>query len=579
MKRVTALLNFLFFINIAFAADRFVVFQQSPDYFPVISNGVPCSILTDSNEEKGIQMAIKNLQKDIAQVSGNRPEILNISNGDRQTIIIGSNESPFIKALFKTGKLEKEELNGKKEKYIIRTIDKPLEGIDRALVIAGSDKRGTIYGIYELSEQIGVSPWYWWADVPVVKQKNVYVIPGSYTDGEPAVTYRGIFLNDEAPCLTGWVKQTYGTNYGDHRFYARIFELILRLKGNLVWPAMWAWAFYADDPLNSKTADEMGIIIGTSHHEPMARNHQEWANKRKEYGAWDYTTNQKMLDRFFREGIERRQGTEDIVTIGMRGDGDAAMSEDINVKLLERIVKNQRKIIEKVTGRPAKEIPQIWALYKEVMDYYDKGMRVPDDVIMLLCDDNWGNVRRLPNEKERKHPGGWGMYYHVDYVGAPRNSKWINVTPIQNMWEQLQLTYNYGVDKLWVLNVGDLKPMEYPITLFLDMAWNPRQYNAGNLLEHPRRFCAQQFGKDQADEAMRILNLYSKYNGRVTGEMLDRNTYNLETGEWKQVSDEYLKLEAEALRQYISLKPEYKDAYKQLILFPVQAMANLYEMY
>ena len=549
MKRVTALLNFLFFINIAFAADRFVVFQQSPDYFPVISNGVPCSILTDSNEEKGIQMAIKNLQKDIAQVSGNRPEILNISNGDRQTIIIGSNESPFIKALFKTGKLEKEELNGKKEKYIIRTIDKPLEGIDRALVIAGSDKRGTIYGIYELSEQIGVSPWYWWADVPVVKQKNVYVIPGSYTDGEPAVTYRGIFLNDEAPCLTGWVKQTYGTNYGDHRFYARIFELILRLKGNLVWPAMWAWAFYADDPLNSKTADEMGIIIGTSHHEPMARNHQEWANKRKEYGAWDYTTNQKMLDRFFREGIERRQGTEDIVTIGMRGDGDAAMSEDINVKLLERIVKNQRKIIEKVTGRPAKEIPQIWALYKEVMDYYDKGMRVPDDVIMLLCDDNWGNVRRLPNEKERKHPGGWGMYYHVDYVGAPRNSKWINVTPIQNMWEQLQLTYNYGVDKLWVLNVGDLKPMEYPITLFLDMAWNPRQYNAGNLLEHPRRFCAQQFGKDQADEAMRILNLYSKYNGRVTGEMLDRNTYNLETGEWKQVSDEYLKLEAEALRQ------------------------------
>ena len=263
MKRVTALLNFLFFINIAFAADRFVVFQQSPDYFPVISNGVPCSILTDSNEEKGIQMAIKNLQKDIAQVSGNRPEILNISNGDRQTIIIGSNESPFIKALFKTGKLEKEELNGKKEKYIIRTIDKPLEGIDRALVIAGSDKRGTIYGIYELSEQIGVSPWYWWADVPVVKQKNVYVIPGSYTDGEPAVTYRGIFLNDEAPCLTGWVKQTYGTNYGDHRFYARIFELILRLKGNLVWPAMWAWAFYADDPLNSKTADEMGIIIGT----------------------------------------------------------------------------------------------------------------------------------------------------------------------------------------------------------------------------------------------------------------------------------------------------------------------------
>lgn len=207
------------------------------------------------------------------------------------------------------------------------------------------------------------------------------------------------------------------------------------------------------------------------------------------------------------------------------------------------------------------------------------GLRVPDDVIMLLSDDNWGNVRRLPNAEERKHPGGWGIYYHVDYVGAPRNAKWLNVTPIQNMWEQLQLTYDYGVDKLWVLNVGDLKPMEYPITLFLDMAWNPKRYAVDNLLDHPRQFCAQQFGEEQADEAMRILNLYSKYAGRVTAEMLDRKTYNLETGEWKQVSDEFIKLEAEALRQYMTLQQEYKDAYKQLILFPVQAMANLYEMY
>ena len=192
-----------------------------------------------------------------------------------------------------------------------------------------------------------------------MKQANVYIKPGQYSDGEPAVTYRGIFLNDEAPCLTRWVKHTYGTNYGDHRFYARVCELILRLKGNFLWPAMWSWAFYADDPQNSKTASEMGVIIGTSHHEPMARNHQEWSRKRKEYGAWDYTTNQKVIDQFFREGIERMQGTEDIVTIGMRGDGDAAMSKSTNVKLLENVVKNQRKIIEEVTKRPAKETPQV----------------------------------------------------------------------------------------------------------------------------------------------------------------------------------------------------------------------------
>ena len=385
-------------------------------------------------------------------------------------------------------------MEGAWERYLIQTVNHPFPGVDKALIVAGSDRRGASYGLFSLSEMAGVSPWYWWADVPIRKQQNVYVKPGQYTDGEPAVTYRGIFLNDEAPCLTGWVKQTYGTNYGDHRFYTQVYELILRLKGNFLWPAMWSWAFYADDPENSKTADEMGIIIGTSHHEPMARNHQEWSRKRKEYGAWDYATNQKVIDQFFREGIERMQGTEDIVTIGMRGDGDAAMSENTNVKLLENVVKNQRKIIEEVTKRPAKETPQVWALYKEVLDYYDKGMRVPDDVIMLLCDDNWGNVCRLPNAKERKHPGGWGMYYHVDYVGAPRNSKWLNVTPIQNMWEQLQLTYDYGVEKLWILNVGDLKPMEYPITLFMDMAWNLDKVSSEGVTAHLKHWLERELG-------------------------------------------------------------------------------------
>lgn len=374
-------------------------------------------------------------------------------------------------------------------------------------------------------------------------------------------------------------KNYYGTDFGGRDFYERVFELILRLKANYLWPAMWGWAFYADDPMNSELAHEMGVVIGTSHHEPMARNHQEWVRNRDGNGVWNYKTNQERIDKFFREGIERVKGKDDIITIGMRGDGDEAMSDETDVQLLERIVRNQRAIIEDVTGRPASETPQLWALYKEVLDYYDNGMRVPDDVIILLCDDNWGNVRRLPNAEERKHPGGWGLYYHVDYVGAPRNTKWLNVTPVQNMWEQLQLTYDYGVDKLWVLNVGDLKPMEYPITLFLDMAWDPKSYTVDNLLDHVYNFCAQQFGADQAQEAARILNLYSKYAGRVTPEMLDRRTYNLETGEWKQVVDEFIKLEAEALRQYLTLKPEYRDAYKQIILYPVQALANLYEMY
>ena len=552
--------------------------KVSPDGFVLISGAQPVSVYVDSGDDTGVKIAASNLAEDFGRVCGTRASLADCVNGERM-VIAGTLGTPVIDRLVADGKLDRSQLEGCREKYVMTMVKNPADGVAEALVIAGSDRRGTIYGIYELSEQIGVSPWYDWADVPVTHRENLSIKRGTYTAGEPAVKYRGIFLNDEAPCLTGWVKNTYGTNYGDHRFYARVCELLLRLRGNFLWPAMWSWAFYADDPENSRTADEMGVIIGTSHHEPMARNHQEWARRRKEYGAWNYKTNKRVLDRFFTEGVERMKDTEDVVTIGMRGDGDEAMSAEADVKLLESVIKNQRKIIGKVTGRKPSETPQVWALYKEVLDYYDAGLRVPDDVTLLLCDDNWGNVRRLPDERERRHPGGWGMYYHVDYVGAPRNSKLLNCTPVQNMWEQMRLTYEYGVDRLWILNVGDLKPMEYPITLFLDMAWDPCRYDASDILDHTRDFFAEQFGDKEAVEAARIFNLLCKYNGRVTPEMLDRTTYSLETGEWRRVTYDYARLEAEALRQYLALEPEYRDAYKQFILFPLQLMANLYEMY
>ena len=562
----------------------------SSERFTLVEDGQPVSIVVSRTEDKAILRAADNLVLDFERVTGNKPALSDIPQSAR-VIIIGSLDSPFVNQMIQCGKFDPSELKGCREKYMIQTIENPLEGVDEALVIVGSDRRGAVYGIYEISEQIGVSPWYDWADAPIARQDNLSIARGSYTAGEPAVRYRGIFLNDEAPCLTGWVKHTYGTEYGDHRFYERVFELILRLRGNYLWPAMWSWAFYEDDPMNSKVADEMGIIMGTSHHEPMARNHQEWARRRNQYGVWDYGTNKKVIDKFFRKGIERAKDTEDLITIGMRGDGDAAMGGKEGhddeyvpdypylIKMMQRIFDNQRRIIKEVTGKPASQRPQVWALYKEVQILYEKGLRVPDDVIILLSDDNWGDVRKLPNAEERKHPGGWGMYYHVDYVGAPRNSKWLNVTPVQNLWEQMQLTYEYGVDQLWVLNVGDLKPMEYPITLFLDMAWNPTRYTAENLKDHTRAFCAQQFGDEQAAEAARILNLYSKYAGRITAEMLDRTTYNLQSGEWKQVSDEFIKLEAEAMRQYMTLPENARDAYFQIILFPIQALANVYEMY
>ena len=549
------------------AAERFVSFQQGD---LLINGNDKVEIYMDANDCRGVSYAANALVKDIRNVSGSQATI---TSNRKATILVGTiGHSAAIDQLVKQKRINGNLLKGKREKFIITVVD-------NQLIIAGSDRRGSIYGIYELSQQMGVSPWYDWADVPVEHHDSIFVNRGTYTDGEPAVRYRGIFLNDEAPCLTSWVKNTYGTGYGDHRFYQRVFELVLRLRGNMMWPAMWGWAFYADDAENEKTADEMGVVMSTSHHEPMARNHQEYARNRKGWGPWNYQKNKANLQKFFREGIERMKGTEQIVTIGMRGDGDEAMSAEADTKLMSQIINDQRKIIADVTGKKASETPQVWALYKEVLDYYDKGMKVPDDVTLLLCDDNWGNVRRVPNAKERKHKGGWGLYYHVDYVGAPRNSKMLNVTPVQNPWEQLTLAYENGIDRLWILNVGDLKPMEYPISQFMDMAWNPRKYDVNNITRHTRDWCAQQFGESQADEAARILNLICKYNGRCTPEMLDKNTYSLENGEWQEVVNQYLQLEADALRQYNSLPTSYHDAYRQIILFPIELMSNLHQMY
>ena len=552
------------------AADNFIAFTKDINTTVELSAGG--SITYDTNDYEGILLAIANLKNDMQAVMGHNNAPVIIGSIDKSKVI-----TDLMKSDKNIAKLLNCELKGKKEKYIITTIDTK-DG--KSLLIAGSDKRGTIYGVYELSEQIGVSPWYWWADAPIAKHDKVFARDGVFTDGEPAVEFRGIFLNDEAPCLTTWVENTFNTHYGGHEFYEKVFELILRLKGNMMWPAMWGWAFYADDPANGKLADSMGIMMGTSHHEPMARNHQEYARNRREWGAWNYQTNQANLDKFFREGIERMNGTEDIVTIGMRGDGDEAMSETADTKLMERIINNQRRIIKEVTGRPAEKTTQVWALYKEVQDYYDAGLKVPDDVMILISDDNWGDIRRVPiTKEERSRKGGWGIYYHVDYVGAPRNSKWLNVTQTQQMFEQLSLAYDFGIQRMWILNVGDLKPMEYPITLFMDMAWNPKEYTQQTVTEHTRNFFGKVFCDDIAEDVADIYNRNCQYMARVTPEMLDDRTYNIATGEWRQVADAYQRLELRALRLYQDIPEDTRDFYRQLILFPVQAMANLYDMY
>ena len=555
------------------AKEKFVFTENDTNHFPLVVNKVPLSIIVDENDDKGVLRAVNTLNEDFRKVAGNTPN----QGKSKYALIIGTvGKSTLIDNLVKQGKIQSTDLQNKNEKYLITNIANPCEGVEEAIVIAGSDKRGTIYGIYELSAQIGVSPWYYWADVPVEQKDNLYFKKGTYTEGEPAVKYRGIFLNDEWPALGGWAQTTFGGF--NHKFYEKVFELILRLKGNFMWPAMWNSAFYDDDPLNGPLADEYGIVMSTSHHEPMALAQKDWHRRGK--GEWNYNTNNKTLKELWKSGIERSKDWEQVVTIGMRGDGDEAMEEGTNIALLEKIVRDQRKIISEVTGKPAEKMPQVWALYKEVQDYYDHGMRVPDDVTLLFCDDNWGNVRKLPELNAPKRKGGYGMYYHFDYVGGPRNSKWINVTQIQRTWEQMNLAYRYGVDRIWVVNVGDLKPMEYPISFFMDMAWNPDRFDGTNLQQHTEEWCAQQFGEKYKKELARLINLYTKYNHRITPELLDDTTFSLDNyNEFETVVNEYRDLLIDAMRFYNLIPDQYRDSYDQLILFPINATCNLYEMY
>jgi hypothetical protein len=545
--------------------------------FPVVAESAT-PIYTDANDDWLIQKTASLFQDDIEKVSGKRPVVIHsIPTIEKNIIIIGSiAQSSLIKQLIESKKINASALKNQWEAYQILIIKNPFKGIDNALVIAGSDKRGTAYGVLELSRQMGVSPWYWWADVPVKKKKEIYVPGNLFEHDHPLVKYRGIFINDEAPAFSGWTKEKFGGV--NHLVYEKIFELLLRLKANYLWPAMWGNAFNDDDTLNPILANKWGIVMGTSHHEPMLRAQQEW--KRYGKGPWNYETNKAVLDSFWRKGIENMDHHESIVTIGMRGDGDMPMTQGTAIDLLEKIVADQRKIIAEVTHKPASETPQDWALYKEVQDYYDKGMRVPDDVTLLLCDDNWGNIRKLPKLSDKTRSCGYGIYYHFDYVGDPRNYKWINTNNIARVWEQMHLAYEYGVDKIWIVNVGDLKPMELPISFFLYYAWNPNKINENNLQNYFTKWAAEQFGTIYAKNIGSILQKYGQYASRRKPELLNENTYSIsDYHEAKNVLQQWKDLLADAEKINHLLTPEYQDAYFELVLHPVKAMENLHELY
>jgi hypothetical protein len=583
----------------ALGQEQYVEFSKSAGSFTVVDANTTPEMLMSAKDWPGVVRAANDLAKDLKDITGKTSHVLDMETLGalpRTPIIIGTvGKSPLIDQLVAAGKIDVSAIQGKWESYFTQVVANPLPGVDSALVICGSDKRGTIYGIYDLSEEAGQSPWYYWADVPAKKHEALYVKAGKYAVGEPSVKYRGIFFNDEAPSLSNYVKAKYGqapgyrsaTNYG-REFYSHVFELLLRCKGNYLWPAMWSNAFNEDDPEDAPTADMYGIVMGTSHQEAMLRAQKEWDRLPRNVtgGSWNYANNPTALENFWREGLTRNKNYESIITMGLRGENDSAMvsGQAQAIALLNKVIPAQRKIIAETINPDVTKVPQMWCLYKEVQEYYETpngGLNTPpDDITLLWAEDNNGNIRRLPTAAERKRSGGAGIYYHFDYHGAPTDYRWINTSPIPKIWDQMTLAKQYGADRIWIVNVGKFKNLEFAIDYWLNLGWNTNRWTNDTMREYTKLWATREFGGAHADEIADLMAMYTKYNGRRKPERLKVDTYSaVNYREAERVAADYNALadRAEALAKL--LPKDQQDAFYELVQFPIKACANLNEMY
>ncbi|KAF9055272.1 hypothetical protein BDZ89DRAFT_1087945 [Hymenopellis radicata] len=540
---------------------------------------VSLPIVVDANDWPGVHVAAENLAQDFERVSGVRSQVINATNAsdiDSSAIIfVGSlNRSPLTQQLVDGGILDTSAVDGQWETFTTSLVEQPFEGVDTAFIIAGSDKRGTIYGAYTLSEQIGVSPWYWWADVNPKSHSEIYANNLTTVQGPPSIKYRGLFINDEAPALTSVVLEKFGPVY-NVEFYnhvcmassrSRIYGLRL-----CRWPAFPepGNSFFTDDPLNAFTADEYGIVVSTSHHEPMERATNEWLTSGN--GSWDWTQNKENITQFFVDGTERAVGRESYFTIGMRGDTDVPVSGDDPVAILKDVIATQRSVIADAYGNET-GVNQVWALYKEVQGLYEAGVKVPDDVTLLFADDNFGNLRRLPTEAERQRAGGTGVYYHLEVVGPPRSYKWINTNSLGKVQQQLAAAKDMGADRMWIINVADIKPMETPLSMIMAMAWNASLVAADTLPHYLELYAAREFPEEHAVAVADLLLRHSRLVGLRRHEHVEPTTFSLlnyHEAEW--VEGNWTALLNDATTLYNQVAEADKPAFFQLVLHPIKA--------
>ncbi|BEJ01309.1 hypothetical protein CcaverHIS631_0511660 [Cutaneotrichosporon cavernicola] len=592
-----------------------LVFEPSTGALKLASASGALPILYDSGDPEAVHIAVATFAEDVLRVVGVKPELNAgvLPPGTTAAIIVGTVGSTLLKCVRDHAgdsfEIPHEQLplaapglsTDDWEAFDARVISRPIDGIDEALVITGSDRRGTIYALYTLSEHMGVSPWYWWADVPPTQHETVaFRRDAVHAHGPPTVKYRGYFLNDEQPVLWNWAREHFHMGQKPPfqvEMYARMFELLLRLKGNYMWPAMWESMFAVDglDGLpnppkpgpNQELAERYGVVMGTSHHEPMSRNQKEFTTFGS--GEWNFTTNVDFLRGFWRYGAERARECETVYTVGMRGDGDLPL-DGADVHLLENITAEQQAILRKVHGEDISGIPQMWAMYKEVMGYFANGLEVPDEVTPLLSDDNWGNLMAvLPEDKEYK--SGGGIYYHADYVGDPRDYKWINTVPLAKskppgdvadaVWEQLNVALAFKTDEIWILNVGDLKMLEVPLEYFLDMAYDAGRWPRISLEEYLSLRAERDFGAGKlAGEIADIMARYSVYASRRKAELVDSETFSLlNYDEGETVLGQWRDLEAHAKAIYDTLPGPYRIPFYELVYVQLQLQANLCRLY
>ncbi|KAH7311099.1 hypothetical protein BKA65DRAFT_413389 [Rhexocercosporidium sp. MPI-PUGE-AT-0058] len=544
------------------------------------------SLFLSTSDFPGVIRAGQDLSADFGRITGKNLTVINKDQKSTETsptsgpvIIAGTiGKSTLINSLIADGKIDVSRTKGKWESFQSQVVVNPMPGLASALVIAGSDKRGTIYGIYDISEQIGVSPWYWFADVAPAQQSKIFALAEPKIQGPPSVKYRGIFLNDEQPALTNWVNEKYGRPGYVSGFYVRVFELLLRLRANYLWPTMWDSMFAVDDGSNQRLADEYGIVMGTSHTEPLMRATKEQQTKMS--GSWDWVSNKNNIIQFLTDGVKRAKPYESLYTMGMRGSADTA-SATLNAERLADVVANQQKILTSVLGQNLSEIPQMWCLYKEVGGYYQKGLRVPDDITLLWSDDNVGNMQRLPIPSELGRAGGAGVYYHFDYVGDPRNYKWINTISPQKTWEQLHMTYAREARQIWIVNVGDLKPLEIPINHFMDMAYDMSQFQTPESVRTwEGQWAAREFGAALSTAIASIIDRYGRYAARRKYELLDASIFSIVNyNEGDIVLKEWETMVADAQKIYDALPAAAQPGFFELVLHPCKAGYIVYQLY